>query len=196
MLDAFLGLPPWIQTAVLTGWGLNKLTGGALSGIVGSLASGLVKGVLGMNAGVVNINAGIVNGGGVPGVPGGKGVGLLGTLVKGALPVTIVALGAGVAIALTDVLDPTFGPRLESGDRPLANRDPRRFDSTRACDRGHWLGDIAGNTGDDCPEHARTWWRRRARIPPERTIAAGRRGSGCLPSARCLRPSNRPRSMP
>ena len=31
-------LPPWVQTAVLTGWGLNKLTGGALGGIVGTLA--------------------------------------------------------------------------------------------------------------------------------------------------------------
>ena len=40
LLDAFLGLPPWVQTAVLTGWGLNKLTGGALSAIVSTLASG------------------------------------------------------------------------------------------------------------------------------------------------------------
>ena len=62
LLDAFLGLPPWVQTAVLTGWGLNKLTGGALTGIVGQLASGLVKGILGINAGVVNINAGTVTG--------------------------------------------------------------------------------------------------------------------------------------
>lgn len=68
----FTSLPPWVQTAVLTGWGLNKLTGGALSGIVGELGKGLIRGVLGMNAGVVNINAGVVNGGGgVPGVGGG-----------------------------------------------------------------------------------------------------------------------------
>ena len=35
VFDAFAGLPPWIQTAVLTGWGLNKLTGGALGSIIG-----------------------------------------------------------------------------------------------------------------------------------------------------------------
>jgi hypothetical protein len=73
LLDAFVGLPPWVQTAVLTGWGLNKLTGGALGSIVSTLATGLIKGILGITAGVVNINAGIVNG---PGLPGGKGPGL------------------------------------------------------------------------------------------------------------------------
>lgn len=75
ILDAFASMPPWVQTAIATGWGLNKLTGGALTGIIGQVASGLVKGVLGMNAGVVNINAGVVNGaGGVPGVPVGGAV--------------------------------------------------------------------------------------------------------------------------
>jgi hypothetical protein len=82
VLDAFLGLPPWVQTAVITGWGLNKLTGGALGGVIGELGKGLVKGVLGMNAGVVNIKAGVVNGagGGVGGATGGRGLmGKLGT---------------------------------------------------------------------------------------------------------------------
>ena len=37
ILDAFVGLPPWVQTAVLTSWGLNKLTGGMFTGIVGEL---------------------------------------------------------------------------------------------------------------------------------------------------------------
>lgn len=69
----FTALPSWVQTAVLTGWGLNKLTGGAVGGIVSELGKGLIRGVLGMNAGVVNINAGVVNGGGggVPGAGGG-----------------------------------------------------------------------------------------------------------------------------
>lgn len=89
ILGAFTAMPPWVQTAVLTGWGLNKLTGGALSGIVGELGKGLIKGVLGMNAGVVNINAGTVNG--MPGTPGaGGGAGALGT---------VAALGGGVAVA-------------------------------------------------------------------------------------------------
>lgn len=37
VFDAFTGLPDWVQTAVITGWGLNKLTGGALTGIAGTL---------------------------------------------------------------------------------------------------------------------------------------------------------------
>jgi hypothetical protein len=74
VLGAFAGMPPWVQTAVLTGWGLNKLTGGALGGIVGEMGKGLIKGVLGMNAGVVNIKAGVVNGaGGIGGAAGGGG---------------------------------------------------------------------------------------------------------------------------
>lgn len=91
ILGAFSGLPPWVQTAVLTGWGLNKLSGGALGGIVGELGKGLIKGVLGMNAGVVNINAGVVNGGGVGGAAGGAGKGLAGKLGTG------LAVGAAVA---------------------------------------------------------------------------------------------------
>jgi len=74
IFDAFTALPPWVQTAVISGWGLNKLTGGALGGIVGELGKGLIRGVLGMNAGVVNINAGVVNGaGGAAGAAGAAG---------------------------------------------------------------------------------------------------------------------------
>ena len=69
-------LPPWVQTAVLTGWGLNKLTGGALGSIFGTLASGIIRGVLNMNAGVVNINAGTVTGGGGGVAGGGRGGGI------------------------------------------------------------------------------------------------------------------------
>jgi hypothetical protein len=102
VLDAFLGLPPWIQTAVLTGWGLNKLTGGALSGIVGSLASGLIKGVLGINAGVVNLTAGTI-----AGIPGGAAggsapVAAAGKLARVANAVKILGAVtiAGASIAL------------------------------------------------------------------------------------------------
>jgi hypothetical protein len=103
-LDFFTGMPSWIQTAVLTGWGLNKLTGGALGSIVGTLGSGLIKGVLGMNAGVVNINAATVNGG-VGGAAGGaaaagRGGGVLGTLSK------VVAVGIAAQLASE------FGPHI------------------------------------------------------------------------------------
>lgn len=92
LMDVFLNLPPGVQSTLIALAGLNKLSGGAVTGIVGELGKGLIKGVLGMNAGVVNINAGVVNGGGV-GVPGGgpagggKGAGLRGvgtSLLRGA----------------------------------------------------------------------------------------------------------------
>ena len=97
-LSAFAGAPPWLQTAVLTGWGLNKLTGGALGNIVGALGSGLIKGILGMNAGVVNINAATVNGGpgGLPGAAG-RGGGFLGGLGRGLATGAVVAGGAALA---------------------------------------------------------------------------------------------------
>jgi hypothetical protein len=94
VLGAFVALPPWVQTAVLTGWGLNKLTGGALGSLVGQLAGGLIKGVLGIQAGVVNVTGGVVNG---PGGIGGKG-----GLPVGALPGVggaVAAVGGGAALA-------------------------------------------------------------------------------------------------
>jgi hypothetical protein len=98
IVDTFLSLPPWVQTAVVTGWGLNKLTGGAVVSLVGELGKGLIKGVLGMTAGVVNINAASVTGAGV-GVAGAAagGRGLLGTALK----VTVVG---AVAIAGLEIL--------------------------------------------------------------------------------------------
>lgn len=107
-LDLFTGLPPWVQTAVLTGWGLNKLTGGALGGIVGELGKGLVKGVLGMTAGVVNINAATVNGGGGPGagpsVPGAATGGLAALGLTGA-SLSIIGAGIGAAAAAAIITD-------------------------------------------------------------------------------------------
>jgi hypothetical protein len=103
VLDLFVSMPPWVQTAVLTGWGLNKLTGGALGGIVGELGKGLIKGVLGMNAGVVNLNAAVVNGGGLPGAGGKSGgvppvVGAGGAAAGGFLAPG--AMAAAVALAV------------------------------------------------------------------------------------------------
>ena len=47
LLNVFTSMPPWVQTAVLTGWGLNKLTGGAIGNIAGILtksALGAIRG--------------------------------------------------------------------------------------------------------------------------------------------------------
>lgn len=105
VLDMFTQMPPWVQTAILTGWGLNKLTGGALGNIFSTLASGLIKGVLNMNAGVVNINAASVRGGpGVGPAGGGKGGGKLPPVVGGALG------AAGVALMLSGSDNPEADP--------------------------------------------------------------------------------------
>lgn len=96
VMDAFLSAPTWLQTAILTGWGLNKLTGGVVGSLVGELGKGLIKGVLGMNAGVVNINAATVNGGGggIPGAAGKAGGGLMGGLKTGVALASPLLVGA------------------------------------------------------------------------------------------------------
>ncbi len=109
LLNAFLGLPTWVQTAVVTGWGLNKITGGLIT----DLASGLIKGVLGMNAGVVNINAAVVNSAGLGagaagGIPGfsstAQGTGGVSGLVKGIPIIGAAIAGAEFANIAADIL--------------------------------------------------------------------------------------------
>ena len=112
LLNAFLGLPAWVQTAVITGWGLNKITGGALGDIVSSLASGLIKGVLGINAGVVNVNAATVSGaGGLPGA-GAAGAGGAGVVATALGPVGWAAAGAAIASKfIADVTNSEFAQK-------------------------------------------------------------------------------------
>jgi len=100
IMDAFLSAPGWLQTAILTGWGLNKLTGGVAGSLIGELGKGLIKGVLGIQAGVVNVSGAVVNApGGGPNVPAPAGkfplVPVLGAL---ALP---LALGGSQALTET-----------------------------------------------------------------------------------------------
>jgi hypothetical protein len=109
VLTAFTSLPPWIQTAVITGWGLNKLTGGALGGIISELGKGLIKGVLGINAGVVNIKAATVTGAGGAvagaGAAGGGGAkGAVGKVIGAVGKVFIVGAVAGLFAELTGQL--------------------------------------------------------------------------------------------
>jgi hypothetical protein len=111
ILDAFNSAPDWLKTAVITGWGLNKLTGGLAGSLFSGLASGLIRGVLGMTAGVVNAKAGVVNvigaggvptpGGGPPVGPTGGGGGLLFNAAKWVLgPVAAAAIGFEIGKAL------------------------------------------------------------------------------------------------
>lgn len=102
VLGAFTSLPPWVQTAVLTGWGLNKLTGGALTGIVGGLGKGLAQALGGS----------LFQRGGTPANPlfvadvtGGGGGGPLGKAGKlGGLSATAIAGVAASAAALVGSL--------------------------------------------------------------------------------------------
>lgn len=92
LFDVFLSMPKEVQATIIGLAALNKLSGGAISGIVGELGKGLIKGVLGMTAGVVNLKAGVVKGAG--GVGGGApvtGGGGAGTLMKGLAAASIVA---------------------------------------------------------------------------------------------------------
>jgi len=98
-IEIFNSAPPWLKTAIVTGWGLNKLTGGAFGSIVAELGKGLVKGVLGMNACVVNLTAGSIRGGTGAGPAGARG-----SVVAGAVGgILTVALAAGSIYALGEV---------------------------------------------------------------------------------------------
>ncbi len=105
VLDAFLSLPDWIQTAVITGWGLNKLTGGAL-GNIGGLAIKMV-----FERGATPANPlWVQTVGGIPGTqPPGPGPGgiLAGPQsLLGKVFVTGIAVAGGLIIgkAVTDAM--------------------------------------------------------------------------------------------
>jgi len=93
-------MPPEVQSTIIALAGLNKLSGGAISGIVGELGKGLIKGVLGINAGVVNVRGAVVNGGG-GGIPGAAGAaGGAGLVATAAAAGAVAALGAAGTAAL------------------------------------------------------------------------------------------------
>ena len=86
LIDAFLGAPAWLQTAVATGWGLNKLSGGALQNIGGDIAKGIGSRFL--ERGSSPANPLFVSQTGVPGAGGAGGAaaagakGVLGTVLS------------------------------------------------------------------------------------------------------------------
>ncbi len=82
VFDAFAGMPAWVQTAVLTGWGLNKLSGGALTSLLGEG----IKVTFSQFAarGATPANPVYVQGAGVGGAGGATGGGVSG-LVGGAI---------------------------------------------------------------------------------------------------------------
>lgn len=127
-MDAFLLAPPWLQTAIITGWGLDKLTGGAVHKIVfslvGEIAGGAAKGIAKLLTGtlfnravpqlvtltpgapipVFVTNPGFGAGGGVPGAAGKVGGGAGGLLLNTAKwvlgPIAAAAIGVEIAKAI------------------------------------------------------------------------------------------------
>ena len=105
ILDAFNAAPSWVQTAVLTGWGLNKLTGGAIGSIFGNIAGKGISAVIDIFKGRGSTPANplfvadVAGGAGGPGglVAGlGKG-GFLSTVLKAA-GVTLIGAAIGDAV--------------------------------------------------------------------------------------------------
>jgi hypothetical protein len=97
----FLGLPPWVQTAVLTGWGLNKITGGGVTGLLGKAFGAGIDLFKGRGSTPANplFVSGVGGVGGPGGVVGGKGGGRfggVGGIIAGTIAVTLV----GEAIAI------------------------------------------------------------------------------------------------
>jgi len=106
LFDAFLGLPPEVQTTIIALAGLNKLSGGAISGIASELGKGLIKGVLGINAGMVNIKAASVTGvgGGVAGAGAAAGAtSKVGTIVSAVSKVFIIGAAAAFMAELVNI---------------------------------------------------------------------------------------------
>lgn len=113
VLTAFTSLPPWIQTAVLTGWGLNKLTGGALgsiAGILGKQAFGAIRGAtpatpvftkeVGLGGAAVGAGGGLFG--------GGKG------FLAGAAKVFGIALAGAFAVEVgKEIGNAIIGPQVQ-----------------------------------------------------------------------------------
>lgn len=97
LVQAFTSMPPEVQGILIGLAGLNKLSGGAVTGIASELAKGAIKGVLGMTAGVVNINAGVVNGGGLGDIVG-KAAGAGGVSLGAGLVATGALAAGGAAV--------------------------------------------------------------------------------------------------
>lgn len=101
LVSAFTSMPPEVQATIIGLAGLNKLSGGAVGGIVSELGKGLVKGVLGINAGVVNVKGAVVaGGGGLAGTASSVGGGKASAIASAVGKVFVVGMAAGVAAEL------------------------------------------------------------------------------------------------
>ncbi|MEO8549308.1 MAG: hypothetical protein ABI678_05030 [Kofleriaceae bacterium] len=138
VLDAFTNLPPWVQTAVLTGWGLNKLTGGMLGSIVGDIGKVVVDAFLGRGSSPANpLFVADVAGGASGGIIGKASTGLGAALGGGAALgfAAIAASAATLVAALTAVqklivepdLQQQAGKNISDVQSVIATGDPAKI---------------------------------------------------------------------
>jgi TP901 family phage tail tape measure protein len=118
LIQGFMNLPPGVKETLAGLYALNKLSGGAVVNIgvdiTKGLGGGLFQQFLGRgspaNPMFVVAEGGL---GGGPGLGGaGKPAGLLGTLAKGAVAVTVVGVTADAAFQISGIND----PRHQTGD--------------------------------------------------------------------------------
>lgn len=116
--DTFNSLPDWVKTAVITGWGLNKLTGGAVGGLLTNVAQGLLTGGLKtlfgglFSRGSSPANPMFVQGTGIGGGGAGPGgvVGAAGGASKLVQAVSIISI-VGSALAVMEAFKEFLGTR-------------------------------------------------------------------------------------
>lgn len=102
IMDALMAAPAWLQTAVVTGWGLNKLTGGALTGIAGSLTKAAVSKVLQRGeTPATPLYVSDVAGGATKGAAGAMSG--MKTMMKGLLGTGLMAGGIGLSTGAVDL---------------------------------------------------------------------------------------------
>lgn len=104
-VDIFKGLPPDVQTALITVLAANKLTGGLVASGLGDIATFLLRSLTTINAANVTVVGANVTGPGVPGTPGapgapGSGGGWIERIVQAIT--RGAATGAGLTVA-TDI---------------------------------------------------------------------------------------------
>jgi hypothetical protein len=116
-LRLFTSAPDWVKAAVVTGWGLNKITGGNLANLLGDAGKGLF-GTIGdqfFARGSSPANPMWVAGLGGPGGAGAAGgASLLGNLARVIIPVAIASITAEAALAISGLNDPRH--RTPEGD--------------------------------------------------------------------------------
>lgn len=124
----FTSLPKELQTLLIGGLAVNKLTGGLVTNIAGGLISSVLKQLV---SGVVNVQGGVVNvsGAGIGGAAGAGAVGggnkLLALGIAGAIIAAAVPIGEAFASALPDSWK-------GGGDHPGESESQRRIREGKA----------------------------------------------------------------